>query len=643
MSTIILTAGGAKPTGDVLTAGGATPPSGGSGGGSGATVTAINKTGSTITTGQKVWLNENAQTQGSSYQIENIASSAVANSSGVLSRSGTFAWRNNYLFSIGADSATNIGSFTGNASRVKYGINDSVFIMDQYDSYRIDETIQFAVNYRYIKDNYFASSVNEVVQLNVADGSLVSSLGKIGSMYYSLFVINDKFYSVGSSAYKYTHNGTSFEQTQINITNGATFYPIDVTADNRYVIGATSDAYSNSTNPPMLRIIEVIDEDNLKMLTQSEMPADLQEFYSNDGNFVFNPYTGILTAVDYNGTSYVVMKYENGTWTKLTIDLGIGEEPLKGSLTLSDDLTRACIAYGSSGAWYSYIINLTTIEGYAAVPYRFYNVTENTITGYAGNDAETDGEVIVGIGSVPSVDNGGTGGGNYDPTTPPLEEVPFNDSYIDTDKIVSVGRVFNTDHNEPTAVDLANLTENSGFTQYSNSLFTSEDKSLADEFLIRFHLSDRVGDGNMKMQFIYLFGHNTASDGGNWWDETDRSDQFSMVFGFDSEWVYKTVGINTGFVDENGYHTPNTRVDIGGELQFGWNTIKMYYNNDIQSWVLAFGDNFSMEYGIPELPKVCEPYNLISLVENAGYGDNCVDLAETGFKLNGEWVWRATK
>jgi hypothetical protein len=92
------------------------------------------------------------------------------------------------------------------------------------------------------------------------------------------------------------------------------------------------------------------------------------------------------------------MKYENGSWTKLPIDLGVSE-PLKGSLTLSDDLTRCCVAYGSTGSWYSYIINLETTGGYSAVPYRFYNVNENTITGYAVNDAEIDTEVEVCVAS----------------------------------------------------------------------------------------------------------------------------------------------------------------------------------------------------------------------------------------------------
>lgn len=622
-------------------------------------VTAINKTGTVITTGQKVWLNENAQIQGSNYNLANL-SVTDASYVGLISRTGNFGWCANKLYSIGSDTATYISDLsTKNGYLFKYMDNGSVFkcygANCQGQATRVDENAQYILDtayplsgnlfYRYTTGDY----TGNVQEINLNDGSVIKTY-KVGysSAKIPWAVINGKIYTLESNARRWTLNeDLTTTQDTYTFENATTLYAAGTTIDNRYVIAATDEAFSVGAADSYLRLVEVIDENTLKCLTQSEMPEDLQEFYSKSCRMVFNPYTGILTVSAYGGLSYAVMKYENGTWTKLPVDLGLENYPnkfLQTVITVSDDLSRACVGIGATPYnLQPYIINLTSTSGYTAVPYRFYNVTENTITGYAGNETEADGEVIVGVGSVPSVNNGGNGGGNYDPTTPPLEEVPFNDSYIDTDKIVSVGRVFNTDRNEPTAVDLANLTENSGFTQYSNSLFTSEDKSLADEFLIRFHLSDRVGDGVIKSQFIYLFGHNTASDGGNWWDETDRSDQFAMMFGFDSEWNYRTVGVNVGFVDENGYHTPNTRVDIGGELQFGWDTIKMYYNNDVQSWVLAFGDNFANEYPIPELPKVCKPYNLISLVDVAGYGDNCIDLAETGFKLNGEWVYRCVK
>lgn len=637
MNTIVLTAGGAKPTGDVLTAGGATPPTGGASGGSGATVTAINKMGATIFTGQKVWLNENQQTAGSSYEFAETGYTIYYG--GVISRSGNFGWRNNKLYSIGADTATFVNDFTAKMDIVKYGEDGSTFIMSNYTTRRIDEKAQYTIDYCYIGDDYFMNSQNKVVRVNITDGSIIEELNTVNSPYNQVFEINGVFYN--TAGYKFVYNGSTYEQIKITSNTSTYLCPVGVTIDNKYVICSDTKNFASSS-VAKLRIVEMVDEDNIKLLTQSEMPVELQEFYATPCNIVFNPYTGILTVTGYITSSYAVMKYENGTWTPIPVDLGLDDLTTCGVLTLSDDLTRACYGY-NNGTQYWIIANLTSTSGYAAVPYRFYNVNENTITGYAGNDTEPDNEVVVGIASVPVVDNGGTGGGNYEPTTPPLEEAVLDENYIDVSKVASVGRVFNTDRNEPTAVDLANLTEDSGFTQYSNSLFGSEDKSLADEFFIRFHFSDRVGNKFMKSQFVYLFGHNTASDGGNWWDEKDRSSQFAIPFGFDSEWIYKIVGVNTGFVDENGWHSPNTRVDIGGELSFGWNTVKMYYNNDIQMWCLAFGDNYTNEYPIPELPKVCEPYNLNTFIENSGEGDNCVDLAETGFKLNGEWVWRAVK
>ena len=648
MNTIVLTAGGAKPTGDVLTAGGATPPTGGSGGGGGATVTAINKTGATITRGQKVWLNENVQSANTSYQMP----SSGANMGCVICRTGTYGYSPYNTYSLTDTTATKQVSITAQYwDKLRYADNGAMFLMRDSNCWRIDEQAQYNISFIPIGGDMFVNNYGGYKRVDITNGTVIESLPQFTNFNYSqvLFVEDSSVCIHNKQRAFYNREENKWVTYSINVDNHNSYlYTIAMTLDNKYMLCSDSTSYTATNSSGCgLRLIERIDADNYRVLLQSEMPEDLQDFYTGS-SITFNPYTGILTAAKQKSTNYVVMRYENGTWTKVPVDLSgfLGDTNFfRGPLTVSDDLTRACATYSvgaSSSAIYGQIINLVDTSGYAAVPYRFYNVNENTITGYAGNDTEPNMEVIVGIASVPSVDNGGTGG-NYDPTTPALEEVPFNDSYIDTNKIVSVGRVFNTDRNEPTAVDLANLTEDSGFTQYSNSLFTSEDKSLADEFFIRFHFSDRVGDGNMKMQFIYLFGHNIASDGGNWWDETDRSDQFAIPLGFDSEWNYKTFGVNTGFVTEDGYHCPNTRVDIGNDLQFGWNTVKMYFNNDIQMWCLAFGDNFSMEYSIPELPKVCKPYNLISLVDVAGYGDNCVDLAETGFKLNGEWVWRAVK
>ena len=373
----------------------------------GATVTAINKTGAIITSGSKVWLNENQQTQGSSYQI---AANISDQYKGVISRSGNFGWVDNYLCSFGSDTSTKVSSLTANAACVKYGEDGSTFIMNNYTTCRIDENAQYTIKYRYMRGNYFINNVQKVVRVNTSDGSVIEELGgNINGSYVMIFVINDVFYQAAKSANKYIYNGTSYDQLSINITNGENFYPVDVTSDNRYVIGGTGAYFSNASNN-CLRILEVIDEDNLKILTQSEMPAELQEFYSTPCNIVFNPYTSILTVTGYRTSSYAVMKYENGTWTPISVDLELGDLVVFGSLTLSDDLTKACYTTydeGVTSTARSMIANLTSTSGYAAVPYRFYNMNENTITGYAGNDTEPDREVIVGVGSVPSVNNGG--------------------------------------------------------------------------------------------------------------------------------------------------------------------------------------------------------------------------------------------
>jgi hypothetical protein len=92
------------------------------------------------------------------------------------------------------------------------------------------------------------------------------------------------------------------------------------------------------------------------------------------------------------------MKYENGEWTKVAVDLTLFSGcTITGPITLSDDLTRACLMQNYSSSYYASIYNLPTTEGYGAIAYNTRNITENTITGYAMADAEPNETVTVSV------------------------------------------------------------------------------------------------------------------------------------------------------------------------------------------------------------------------------------------------------
>lgn len=380
----------------------------GKGGGGGATVTAINKTGSTITAGSKVWINENVQMAGSSYKF------AGSNVESCLSRSGNFAYTSSDTYSITNESATNVGKVAAGSGKIRYMADNSVFA--NYG--RVDDVAQYSLptSTQAFGDDFFGFD-SKFNKINMTDGSVIQSW-TIGSGASNILVADTC--KVGNYFYRLTHNTSYMTKVTLNDDGTATGvrynyssvdtssrYPIGVTTDNKYIIADSTASNLDSTG--YLRIVEVIDEDNFKELPQSEMPTDLQKYFSTaKGYFVFNPYTGILTAVDSTSIDYVVMKYENGEWTTVPVTLDLPEDitAFTSGLVLSDDLSRASISYkatqyGSSS--YAHIVNLTTTQGYVAVPYRFYNVTEDTITGYAGNDTEPDMEVEVSVAGQPSV------------------------------------------------------------------------------------------------------------------------------------------------------------------------------------------------------------------------------------------------
>ena len=357
-----------------------------SGGSSATTVTAVNKTGAVVTKGDKVWLNSNAKIMGSKYIIDD----SNYNYGIVMSRTGNFASNYTTLYSLGTDSATYIGDFLRSLSNViKYLPDNSVFVGNNT---RSDDTAQYTTSFTNLLGENYAftgtSGDSKIHQFNIADGSIIqtwTSTNKNTYLSTEGVKVGNYFYRLVSNArYKYHlgDDGTIVYDGNFTYDNpdGYSLYPLGVTADNKYIICNTA-----AVNDIYLRIVEVIDDNHFKCLTQSEMQADLQEFYSTSCYVTFNRYTGVLTVAKNAGAAYAVVKYNNGVWNKLNVDLGIITK-FNTPITLSDDLSRACIQITEG----PYAVNLSTTSGFAAMPYRFYTNSEDTITGYALEDAQPD-------------------------------------------------------------------------------------------------------------------------------------------------------------------------------------------------------------------------------------------------------------
>lgn len=372
----------------------------------GVTLTAVNKTGASVNVGDKVWINSNVQTAGGNYKLVNY--SGGSSKCPVISRTGNFGWNYSYLLSIGAEAATNIGSFTSQSLGIRYLADNSMFL----DNNRVDDTAQYALsatgvsNFHPIGDdlcygNDQGTNNYHFYKINMANGEILQTWNiantPTAGTYNVMSVIGNKIYDImGSKYYMLGDDSSVTENTYTWVNKGTSIlYPAGVTADGKYIICSTDYHFSNSgSSGGYLRLVEVVDSTHLKCLQQTEMPADLQPFYSAKCNMVFNPYTGILTLATPKSTSYAVMKYAAEAWSKLTFDLSgfLGDEFwLMGSITVSDDLSRACVNYSkntTASTYWAQIVNMSNTSGYAAVPYKAYNITSETVTGYAKGAAD---------------------------------------------------------------------------------------------------------------------------------------------------------------------------------------------------------------------------------------------------------------
>ena len=390
----------------------ATVSTGGSGGG--ATVQAVNKTGSTISTGQKVWLNDGGQVQGSSYQMYGSSGTSTYYQlhNNVIDPSGQYGSRGSRVYSLTGTEATQIStSFSGSYGAFNYyfydGENEALLLSNVFSPadtqpsyYNLNNNNIYGLASVVVipgyKSNYCMPNSSTIQTFDYTTGTLSDA--------YTLTMANTNYrrgvlvyLDIYKTIYNIYSDNKYWEITNEGLVEGTWtppggFYPIGCTQDSQYIICKDSSQASANYN---LRLLKVNSQFDIVALTQTEMPADLQDYYEADCSITFNTKTQILTCTKTGSSDYVVMQYSGGSWTKLNIDLSteLASYPYwRGGLFLSDDLSRASLNVGtvSNGAYYGRIVNLTAQTGYIAQNYATYNVNSDTITGYAAENAATD-------------------------------------------------------------------------------------------------------------------------------------------------------------------------------------------------------------------------------------------------------------
>ena len=594
-------------------------------------VTAINKTGSLITTGQKLWLNENVQSANTSYQMPYIGS----NKGCFICRTGTYGYASNSTYSLTDTTATKQVSISADYwNKLRYADNGAMFVSKDATCWRIDEQAQYTINFIPIGGDMFMNNYGEYKRLDITNGTVIENLPQFTNFPDTrvLFVEDSSVCISYRQRAFYNREENKWVTYGINVANhDGSLNTIAMTLDNKYMLCSDGYNYSSTNDSGWgLRLIERIDPDNYRVLLQSEMPEDLQDFYTGS-SITFNPYTGILTAAKQKSTNYVVMRYENGTWTKVPVDLSgfLGDTNFfRGPLTVSDDLTRACATYSvgaSSSAIYGQIINLVDTSGYVAIPYKSYNVTENTQTGYAGNDAESGSEVIVGIGSVPSVpsvDDGGNGGD---------VSVPYEINYDNVTVVNDSGSLYINQN------DKGSYTVISGFDGNSTGFWFNNAPAFGLDHSYTYQFKFKLEDGNVNS----LLGTYAL---GNFQDESfiNPSIRFNLEHNPDTnsdDLIIELVG-RTDVLYRTTLYAP--------DLVNRWVTVEVKVDSDDARWhiysdgpVISYEDKATGEAELISFPL--NYYLIFTNNEGRVPASLSVDLEETGFKQNGEWVYRAVK
>ena len=171
------------------------------------------------------------------------------------------------------------------------------------------------------------------------------------------------------------------------------------------------------------------------------------------------------------------------------------------------------------------------------------------------------------------------------------------------------------------------------FYQGSSEFFINNNFEYADEFQMKFHISDRTT--NNSYQYLKVGGNDEVLNTPNNW-----AGSFMFNLGIDGE--RKICALYCGR-EEGGSTMVGASFESDG-INYGWNTLSMKFDAEQNLWALYLNDEeYSKPVYVEGLPSQCFFVSIFDLITNVEQGQNCVDIYETGLKKNGEWVVRASE
>jgi hypothetical protein len=430
---------------------------GGSSGGAGDTVTAINKTGAVINEGDKVWLQKDAHVD-TRYRYVDFVGTTTNQSSGFILPSGKYCIVNSQRYEISDDGFTKLDktSFvnlnSSNAVSTFKDKNNGYIINSKF----IDDTGVTAIPFSYTKPcsgsaSYFVYIANVSTEaviykcdenFNIVRTYTPAETGygetKFGSYTHCIsdghwyssatqryYKLDDETNTYKRVGYFYIRNKYGAQVAYPSLTN---LHGECMTSDEKQFVFWFGDG---------LNILKKIDNTNWQLLTASEVPQKLAKYFQgtwtgatnkNDLGFSYHIANDILV-VTYPYASkvvtepvydYAVFKYlpEKEKWIEIPLiwepipgsgtdcnNLGLPRLIYNASITFSNDMTKMMLWYQknintSGSSWTSsgisaWIYDIKLFSDYILVKPNPQILTETTLTGKAKTSADLEGTVEV--------------------------------------------------------------------------------------------------------------------------------------------------------------------------------------------------------------------------------------------------------
>lgn len=216
-------------------------------------------------------------------------------------------------------------------------------------------------------------------------------------------------------------------------------------------------------------------------------------------------------------------------------------------------------------------------------------------------------------------------------------QTPLLTKYYGNEKILPpyyygyIGTYLNED--ELPCVYWCLLFDTNYYTPYDNCVeyFIHHNFELFDEFQLKFHISDITNNG---YQYLKIFGDDSVFEQGS-----DTSLLFMFNIGYDgTRKLCQLVGGSTAEEGGYGYIFADFEQD---KINFGWNTLSMKFDQEQNLWALYLNDSdYSEPLYVEQLPAQCFVADAWKFINNHGDGQNCVDIVNSGYKKNGNWVYQ---